>query len=243
MGPLNEEPNRLLHEESPSAIHLRPILDAIGLGATRLSEIAARIGQPITSLNRPIQRLIELDLVQREVAFGSDEVNSKKTLYKIGDPFLRFWFNIVAPRKSAFSQVSLAVRYQWTKEALPSLFSLAWEELCRIAIPLLSQDWETIFEPAKRYWEGQSFEWDILSHSVDKAWFLIGEAKWTETKPSAQWIHKTLRELRSKGLPPVKHHPRAQPFYVLFLPEKPKQLDLPTDCRVVEAKEVIKALH
>ncbi|MFI5421344.1 MAG: ATP-binding protein, partial [Nitrososphaerales archaeon] len=37
MGPLNEEPDRLLLEELPPAIHLRPILDAIGLGSHRLS--------------------------------------------------------------------------------------------------------------------------------------------------------------------------------------------------------------
>lgn len=102
MGPLNDEPHRLLLEEDPPAINLRPILDAIGLGATRLSEIGTKIGQPATSLGRPIQRLIALDLIERELPFGVNEQHSKRTLYKIKDPFVRFWFEVVAPRRSFF---------------------------------------------------------------------------------------------------------------------------------------------
>jgi hypothetical protein len=46
MGPLHLEPDRLLLEETPSAADLRPLLDAIGAGAQRVSEIAGRIGRP-----------------------------------------------------------------------------------------------------------------------------------------------------------------------------------------------------
>lgn len=243
MGPLNEEPQRLLYEESPPAIHLRPILDAIGLGATRLSEVASRMGTSITTLGRPIERLIELDLIQREIPYGTDPENSKKTLYKIKDPFLRFWFKIVASRRSLFSQVSASVRHQWLKEGLPSLFGTAWEELCRSAIPVLSENWEVIYEPAGRFWHGQGPEWDIVSQSSDGHHLLIGEAKWTEKKPSTQWIQKTIQELKNKGIPPVKRHPNAQIQYVLFIPEKPKQLKLPVDVRVIEAKELIAVLR
>jgi hypothetical protein len=243
MGPLNEEPQRLLYEESPPAIHLRPILDAIGLGANRLSEVASRMGEPTTTLSRPIERLIELDLIQREIPYGTDPENSKKTLYKIKDPFLRFWFKVVASRRSLFSQVSTSVRHQWLKEGLPGLFATTWEELCRSAVPILSEKWETIYEHAGRFWQGQGPEWDVLSQSPDGRHFLIGEVKWTEKKPSAQWVQKTIEELKNKGIPPVKRHPNAQVHYVLFIPEKPKHLRIPSDVRIVEAKELIAALR
>lgn len=243
MGPLNEEPQRLLREESPPAIHLRPILDAIGMGANRLSEVAGRMEEPSTTLGRPIERLIELDLIQREVPYGTDPENSKKTLYKIKDPFLRFWFKVVASRRSLFSQVSVSTRRQWLKEGLPGLFAIIWEELCRAGVPILSEKWETIYEPAGRFWQGQGPEWDILSQSTDRRHFLIGEAKWTEKKPSVQWIYKTIQELKNKGIPPVERHPNAQIYYVLFIPEKPQQLKLPSDVRVVDAKEIISVLR
>jgi AAA+ ATPase superfamily predicted ATPase len=243
MGPLNEEPQRLLREESPPAVHLRPILDAIGLGAHRLSEVASRIGTPVTALGRSIDRLIELDLIQRETPYGVDPESSKKTLYKIKDPFLRFWFKIVASRRSLFSQVSPTIRRQWLKEGLPSLFAISWEELCRLAVPLLSEKWEALYEQAGRFWEGQGSEWDLVSQSADRAFFLIGEVKWAEKSPSIQWIHRTIHELKSKGIPPVQRSPSAQVRYVLFVPEKPKRLTLPPDARVVEAKEVIQILR
>jgi len=242
MGPLNEEPQRLLYAESPPAIHLRPILDAIGLGANRLSEIASRMQEPITSLARPIERLIELDLIQKELPYGTDPENSKKTLYKIKDPFLRFWFKVVASRRSLFSQVSPLARSRWLKEDLPYLFATTWKDLCRSAVPILSEKWETIYEPSGRFWQGQGPEWDVLSQSPDGKHFLIGEAKWTEKKPTVHWIQNTIQELKNKGIPPVKRHPHAQIHYVLFIPEKPKQLKLPTDVRVVEAKDIIAAL-
>lgn len=243
LGPLNEEPQRLLYEESPPAVHLRPILDAIGLGANRLSEIASRIGVPATTLGRSMERLIELDLIQRELPFGTDPENSKKTLYKIRDPFLRFWFKIVSSRRSTFSQIPSSVRHQWLKEGLPGLFSITWEELCRSAIPTLSEKWGTIYEPAARFWQGKEAEWDLLSESLDGRHFLIGEVKWTEKRPSAQWVLKTIQELKNKGIPPVKRHPHAQVHYVLCIPEKPPRLILPPDVRVVEAKDVIQALR
>ncbi|NGX38343.1 MAG: hypothetical protein K1000chlam2_01516 [Chlamydiae bacterium] len=243
MGPLNEEPNRLLLEELPSAINLRPILDAIGLGAHRLSEVASRIGLPMTSLARPIQRLIELDLIQRETPYGVNAHNSKKTLYKIRDPFIRFWFTVVAPRRSQFSQAVAITRKQWLKEALPYLFSIAWEELCRHAIPALSQGWDgEIYGQAGRFWHRQGLEWDILSESEDRSILLIGEAKWTAKPPTAAFIYKTIEELKSKGTPPIKRHSNVQLLHILFVPEKPKQLKMPQGVKVIDAKEIVRAL-
>ena len=242
MGALHEEPARLLIEESPSVIHLRPILDAIGLGANRLSEVATRIGQPVTSLIRPIQRLMDLDLIQREIPYGCDESNSKKALYKIKDPFVRFWFEVVASRRSLFSQVSPSVRIQWVKESLPSLVSLVWEELCRSAIPLLTDKLGgKIYAPAGRFWQGQNAEWDILSHSLDQSTFLIGEAKWPAKLVTASWIYRTFEELENKGTPPIRRDSDAKPLYVLFVPEKPKGLELAKDMKVIDARDVLRS--
>ena len=243
IGPLSEEPERLLHEESPSAMHLRPILDAIGMGAHRLSEIAGRIGKPSGELSRSMERLIELDLIQREIPYGVDAKNSKKSLYKIKDPFMRFWFKVVAPRKSLFSQVSAQMRHRWLKEALPSLFSLAWEELCRLALPRLAEKWGISCGPAGRFWQSSGPEWDVLAQSCDQEHLIMGEAKWLEKKPSAKEIDKEIQELRSKGLPPIPHSPNSTLHYVLFVPEKPTNLMLSKDVYIVDAREVIDVLY
>lgn len=89
MGPLHHEPDRLLLEETPSAVELRPLLDAIGAGIHRASEIAARAGRPVTSLARPLDRLMELGLVRREVPAGEPPRQTKRSLYRLAEPFFR----------------------------------------------------------------------------------------------------------------------------------------------------------
>lgn len=241
MGPLNDEPNRLLLEEIPPAITLKPILDAIGLGAHRLSEIAAKIGHPATALTRPMQRLIELDLVKKELSYQYTEVNSKKSLYKIKDPFLRFWFEIVAPRRSYFAQASPVQRKAFVKEHLHPLISEVWEELCRICLPNLTHAWGRPSNPGRRYWETKGAEWDILSDSLDGEVLVIGEAKWLQKTPSSSWVHKTLDELKSKGVPQNLVQGRQKRF-ILFIPEKPAHLTLSPDCKVIDAAEVLISL-
>ena len=56
LGLFHEEPTTLLQSEIPSAISLKPYLDVIGLGANRVSEIAARIGAAATAMARPLAR-------------------------------------------------------------------------------------------------------------------------------------------------------------------------------------------
>lgn len=241
LGTLNDEPNRLLLEES--ATSLRPILDAIGLGSHRLSEIAARIGQPVTSFTRSIQRLLELDLIEREIPFGADEHNSKRTLYKIKDPFIRFWFKIVAPQRSFLTQARINQRRTYLKQSIQPIFSLAWEELCRCSVPFLSSWKESInFKQANRYWHKNDPEWDILAESIDNRNLFIGEAKWTSKIPSATWIYKAIEELKNKGLPFIAKQSNMQVFYGLFVPEKPRQLNLPPNVKIIDAGEVLDVL-
>ena len=100
-SPLHGEPERLLQEEIPPATALRPLLDIIGTGAHRVSEIGGRLGRPASSLARPLASLVEMGLVRREIPFGDPRRLGKRSRYRIDDPFLRLWFRIVAPHRAA----------------------------------------------------------------------------------------------------------------------------------------------
>src|SRR5262249_14039982 len=129
-GALHHEPDRLLLEETPAALEVRPLLDAIGLGAHRVSEIAARLGRPATSLARPLSRLTEMGLVRREVPFAELEQRSKKSLYRLSDPFFRMWFRVVAPRRGLLATASPSVRRKQLEQQIGVLLGQAWDELC-----------------------------------------------------------------------------------------------------------------
>lgn len=122
--------------------------------------------------------------------------------------------------------------------------SLGWEDLCRLAVPLLShQMGNIIFGQASRYWHKNDSEWDILAESIDGKALFIGEAKWVSKLPSANWIHKTIEELKNKGLPPSVRQKYQQIVYGLFIPEKPKHLDTAPDIRIITAEEILSVLR
>ncbi|HEY5568437.1 MAG TPA: DUF234 domain-containing protein [Gammaproteobacteria bacterium] len=178
-GPLHREPDRLLLEEVPSALEVRPVLDAIGAGAHRVSEIAGRLGRPATSLSRPLDRLIELGLAVREVPFGEPPRASRRSLYRIADPFTRLWFRVVAPHRGELVSGAARSRLAVLDRYWGVLVSGAWEELCRERLPQLVHPLlgERAWKPGVRWWMGQAPEWDIVAEDVAGERLLLGEAR------------------------------------------------------------------
>src|SRR5262245_55319030 len=170
LGPLHREPDHILLEEVPSALEVRPVLDAIGAGAHRVSEIAGRMGRPATSLSRPLDRLIGMGLAVRETPF--EEAGSKRALYRITDPFFRLWFRVVAPNRGPLATMTPAARRALLARHWPGLLGQAWEELCRSTVPRLG-DWSG----ASRWWHGNAPEWDVVAESTDRSKLLLGEVK------------------------------------------------------------------
>ena len=115
---------------------------------------------------------MEMGLVRRETPFGSDPRSGKRSLYRIDDPFLRLWFRVVAPHRAAFAAAPRETRLRYWRRHRSSLESLAWEEQCRMAVPLLHRSDTTLaglgpWEPAQRYWRGNAPEPDVVARSVD----------------------------------------------------------------------------
>ncbi len=97
---LHNEPNRLLLDDMRSASQAHSILSIVANGVHRLSEIAARMGKPASSLTRPLSNLIDLAYIKRELPFGENIKSTKRTMYKLNDPFLMFWYRFVQKNQS-----------------------------------------------------------------------------------------------------------------------------------------------
>jgi AAA+ ATPase superfamily predicted ATPase len=240
LGVLHDEIERLLRQEMPSAIPLRPIMDAIGLGAHRSSEIAGRLQTAATSITRSIQQLQSLGYVRREVPFGLNEKRSKKAVYKLSDPFLRLWFNVVASHRGGLQSASKAGRRKLLSRVWPQLRAEAWEEICRDSVPFLrplNRDWCR----AGRYWAGH--EWDLVSTSLEGDTLLLGECKSLSRPARPADINKIVAQLMGKGLPPLKDAEKLSKVYLIFVPavESPAP-SLPPNVHVVEGKQVFSAL-
>jgi hypothetical protein len=195
-GVLHEEPARLFFDDMRESVRAFSILSVIGNGSNRLSEIAARLNKPATQLSRPIDNLIQLGYLKREIPFGEPEKNSKKGIYRISDPFMNFYFTFLVPNRSRLELGLNDLVYKTFESRLPSFVSFEWENLCRRSVPLKPINGIN-FDIARRWW-GSNFnkepmEIDVVAESIDKKYLLVGECKWskiTETNSHIRNLEK-----------------------------------------------------
>jgi hypothetical protein len=246
LGALHDELDTLLLEEIPPANALRPLLDAIGLGANRPSEIAGRLGQPVTSLSRPLGHLVDMGIVRREVPFGESENSSKRVLYKIADPLTRLWFAVIAPNRSLLMEAAKQVRQKVWISRKDGIFSMTWEDLCRASVCRLTPECALSalgpWKPAARFWKGNGPEWDLVSISLDKKHLLLGEVKWTESVVKSSDIERIFYQLKKKGIPSLKGAEGLKIIYAVFIPRHDRIGSLPANSFVVDADEIVAAL-
>ncbi len=197
-GVLHDEPMRLLLDDMRGAGQPHSILGLIAGGANRISEIAGRLGKPATSLTRPLTNLIQLGYIKREIPFGENPKSSKKTLYRLKDPFLQFWYRIVMPNYSLLEQGLTDAVLANSKQLTNSQTAEIWEELSRKSTTQLEIN-GCRWKPASRWWgkglDGNIMELDLVAESIDGQSILFGEAKW-ENKTNVQ---RTLNKLQKQA--------------------------------------------
>jgi len=223
-GSLYEEPIKLLQDDVKDIVKASTIMSYIGAGANRLSEIAARCNEPATNLSRPLKKLINLGFLGKDVPFGIDEKNAKKSLYKIVDPFMTFYYQFVVPNRSFIElgrrlPIEQALTYNFS-----NYVSMQWEKMCRDAVTgnLVNG---IVYGKAKRWWgsvlnedkKPEQVEFDVMAESLDKKYLLVGECKWT-TRENGKQLTADL--LRKANLLPFARNYTIIP--VLFLKNTPK---------------------
>jgi len=196
LGVLHNEPKRLLLDDLRETAQAASILSLIGQGCNKMSEIAARLGKPNTSLTRPFQRLLDLDLIRRERPFGSSHKSGKKVLYHLGDPFLAFWFRYVEPNRSRLEAGAITPVLEEIRKDFGRHRGKIWEGLARQAVPRLQIEGKE-WAPGYRWWgaglDKVPFEIDVLAESADRELLLACEVKSTITDKELKRIEGELQ--------------------------------------------------
>lgn len=237
LGTLYEEPIRLFMDDMRDVIQASTLLSVIGSGANRLSEIATRLEKPATHLSGPLEKLRQLDFIEREIPFGENPKNSKKSLYKVSDPFMDFYFHFVVPNRSLIEMrrsefVTDAIRAQFSRYV-----SAWWEKLCRQAVSggVIGGD---MYNLAGRWWgnvsRDEAFELDVVAESMDGKKLMVGECKWTEGEDAARLTHELISKARKL---PFLNEKEIVP--VLFLKRKPVH---ESNALVMTPQEIIDAI-
>lgn len=217
-GTLYDEPSRLFLDDFQHTTQSSALLSVIGNGANRLSEIAGRMQKNATDLSGPLAKLINLGYIEREIPFGENPRNSKRSYYQISDPFMRTYYQYVVPNRSLISLQRNDVVSQIISSSFSDFVAAHWERLCRNAVSgnqLLGTTWGV----ASRWWgtviinkEKKDIELDVVTESIDKKKILIGECKWTEGEQAEKLFYDL--ETKAQSLPFVKG---KEVVFALFL--------------------------
>ena len=215
-GILYHEPRLLLMEELREPRNYFSLLRAIAHGRTRLGDIdqAAGLGSPQTT-GRYLDILQQMRYVRREVpATESRPEKSKKGLYRITDPFLRFWFRYVHPHGAALEMgLGDAVLEREVRPSFDGYVAGVFEDAARFHVARLARANRLPFLPDRiGGWWDRAAEIDVLAISDRERRVLAGECKWS-ARPVGIDI---LEELKAKVRILLAANPGLRVDHALF---------------------------
>ncbi|MEP7002141.1 MAG: ATP-binding protein [bacterium] len=157
------------------------IIQAIANGAHTWSKIANRLGKSAGSLSRPMNWLEEMQVVARTVPITeANPQKSKRSLYRITDPYVAFWHRFVAPILATGESTLLEPEQLWQTHVVPGLdnyMGRPFEEICR---GWTGRSEKIPFRPTRvgSWWDADSRnEIDVVAIGPGGE-LLIGECKW-----------------------------------------------------------------
>ena len=169
-GTLYEEPLNLFKDDIKNIVKTATIMSYVGAGVHRLSEIAGRCGQLATNLSRPLAKLVSLGYLIKDIPFGEHEKNTKKSLYRINDPFMDFYFRFILPNRSFIEIGRITPVLALLDSHFSSYVGGFWERLCRETVSGNVIDGIT-YGMASRWWGNVSkeerLEVDVVAESLD----------------------------------------------------------------------------
>lgn len=167
-GLLYDEPAVMIRAETREPDRYFTLLEAIAGGVSRVTEIADRTALPVTQVTAYLKILTDgLRLVDRRVPVTERRPGAKAGLYRVSDPFNRFWFACVAPWKSALESGGAAPAVGAAVERLPSLAGPVLEDVVRDAMGAsLGESWRGLrldFTSIGSWWSRSGDEIDVVA--------------------------------------------------------------------------------
>ena len=193
---MEQEPHRALRDEGIAGFNALALLEAVGRGAERPSEIASRMGTRQTNLGRLLQQLLDASILTRaKRPYGESIRSTKRVLYRIQDPATRFWFRVYSPHQSRWAGYTTAEKRQLIHTHAAGVF----EDFCRARVP-----------ESRRYWES-ALEIDLVGPLPDDPeTLLVAEIKWRRVATAERRRLLTALEAKWSRTAIAGRYPRAR---------------------------------
>ena len=195
---LYDEPRYILQNEVNEPVTYFSILEVIAGGEHKIGNIAGKLGKNVQNITSFISRLIELEILYKEVPVTeSNPQKSKKGLYFIKDNFFRFWFHYVLPHKSQLEIGNTRYALEKIRQSFGEFVSRTYEEL---AIEYVREHFDVL--KCGRWWNKKE-EIDVVG--IQEEGLIVGECKYSHKRVGTDILDALIKKSAAIESPlPVK---------------------------------------
>mgnify|MGYP005849366589 FL=1 len=242
-GTLHDEPDYVLRMELTEPTRYFSILEAIAGGSTGRNEIAGTTGIDYNQLSKYLNRLSRLRLVDQHVPVTEQKERSKRSRYRIRDPFFRFWFHFVYGTGEQYDQLGEDAYEALVEPELADFVSRSFEDLCCSALRTLYPE-HTITETGQ-WWYGEH-EIGVVGLTTDET-LIVGECKFQQSPLRYDAFSKLQQHVDELRWTPTDGTDRVEK-YALFSRSgfKPSVKEVATernDLQLFTVEDVVEALR
>jgi uncharacterized protein len=185
-SPLVEEGEFVLSSELSEGAGYFRILRAVAAGHRTYGAIKQFAG---IEVQRQLERLLGLELLERVTPVTDDPVRTKRVIYRIADNFLSFWFRFVYRHRADITRgLGREIVDRMIVPGLPDYMGEAWEEMCRdfVRRKAITGTFPVPLSRVGRFWTADhATEIDVVGLDGDRV-VLAGSVKWNRRVPSSE---------------------------------------------------------
>jgi uncharacterized protein len=210
-GTLHDEPDYVLRMELTEPTRYFSIIEAIAGGSTGRNEIAGTTGIDYNQLSKYLNRLSRLRLVNQHVPITEQKERTKRSRYRIRDPFFRFWFHFVYGTGDRYDDLGEDAYDVLIEPTLADFVSRSFENLCCSALRTLYSEY-TITDTGQ--WWYDDHEIDVVGLTAGET-LIVGECKFQRSPLGYNALSKLQRHVEELRWAPDDGSERVEE-YALF---------------------------
>lgn len=170
---LHEEMEVFLERELREPCVYNTILSALAGGFYKLNDIYAHTGFSRAKISVYLKNLMELDLVEKVYSFETaGRANAQKGVYRIANPYVRFYFRYLFPNQSMLQQLTPEEFYK--RKIAPTYEQYTEESYCLACRELMGREYRTVGE-----WRGKTGNIDIVASDAGEEQIGVACCKWS----------------------------------------------------------------
>ena len=230
---LYDEPLILLRQEFRESRVYTSILKYISLGYTSMGKLCSATGLDKSNISKYLSSLEETHIIKHIVPIGM----KRNGIYDITDPFIRFWFRFVYPRRNDLELGNIDAVMNDINKDLTMYIGHIFENLCEELLRTkLFEEFEN-YNQIGRWWHKDK-EIDIVALNEQTKEIMFVECKW-QNSVNAERILVELKE-KSKYVQWSDEN-RKEQFCIIAKSFK-RKLDK-KDCLCFDLKDIEKMMR